>query len=383
MKQLPKTIIVGITDRKLDYQAQRSSLDEASLLVETYGGEVVEVLTQNTSHRDSGTFIGSGKVEEIKRLVEDKGVEIVVINSDLKTSQLYNLAKAIGVSAECEVWDRTQLILEIFKKHASTAEAKLQIKLAELHHHGPEMAGIGEEMSQQGGGIGARGIGETQTEIMRRHWRDQISAVKKKLEKVSLTRNQQMKHRRKSGVPTVSIVGYTNAGKSTLFNTLGGKEDLVKDSLFATLDSSVSSMYLQNVGRKVYLSDTIGFIQDLPTTLIQAFSSTLQESVNADLILHVVDISDPEYYLKIQTVKQILSEIEMQDKSVIYVLNKMDRLSKSQQTELSSQFGDKLHIMVSASKKTGIDDLILLIEKQLMKQGLTRADHLSYLDQME
>jgi len=281
------------------------------------------------------------------------------------------------------VWDRTQLILEIFKKHASTSEAKLQIKLAELHHHGPEMAGIGEEMSQQGGGIGARGIGETQTEIMRRHWRDQISAVKKKLEKVSLTRNQQMKHRRKSGVPTVSIVGYTNAGKSTLFNTLGEKEDLVKDSLFATLDSSVSSMYLQNVGRKVYLSDTIGFIQDLPTTLIQAFSSTLQESVNADLLLHVVDISDPEYYLKIQTVKQILSEIEMQDKSVIYVLNKMDRLSKSQQADLSSQFGDKLHIMVSASKKIGIDDLILLIEKQLVKQGLTRADHLSYLDQME
>ena len=184
-------------------------------------------------------------------------------------------------------------------------------------------------------------------------------------------------------MPTVSIVGYTNAGKSTLFNTLGGKEDLVKDSLFATLDSSVSSMYLQNVGRKVYLSDTIGFIQDLPTTLIQAFSSTLQESVNADLLLHVVDISDPEYYLKIQTVKQILSEIEMQDKSVIYVLNKMDRLSKSQQADLSSQFGDKLHIMVSASKKIGIDDLILLIEKQLVKQGLTRADHLSYLDQME
>ena len=383
MKNLEKTINVGIVDRTLDYEAQRSSLSEARLLVETYGGEVVEVLTQNASHRDSSTFIGSGKVAEVRQIVEREKVSIVVVNSDLKTSQLYNLAREIGANQECEVWDRTQLILEIFKKHAATAEAKLQIKLAELHHHGPELAGIGSELSQQSGGIGVRGIGETQTEIMRRHWRDQIRAVELKLKKAAATRTQQMKNRRKSGVPTVSIVGYTNAGKTTLFNALCSKEDLVEDKLFATLDSSVSSMYLQSVGRKVFLSDTIGFIQDLPTTLIKAFSSTLQESVSADLLLHVIDVSDESYYLKIQTVKQILEEIEMQEKAVIYVLNKADKLSKEQRRELSNEFEDKRHVLVSAKKKQGIEELTKMIEDELVKQGLTRASHLSYLDEME
>ncbi len=378
MKQLHKTIIVGIVDRKLDREVERSSLEEARLLVETYGGEVVEVLTQNASHRDSSTYIGSGKVQEIRRIVEDKRVEIVVINSDVKTSQLYNLASEIGVSQECEVWDRTQLILEIFKKHASTAEAKLQIKLAELHHHGPEMAGIGQEMSQQGGGIGVRGIGETQTEIMRRHWRDQIRTVEKKLEKVANTRTQQMKHRRKSGVPTVSIVGYTNAGKTTLFNAMSSKSDLVEDKLFATLDSSVSSVYLKNVGKEVYLSDTIGFIQDLPTKLVSAFSTTLQESVSADLLLHVVDVSDDNRELKVETVNKILASIGMENKKQVYVLNKIDKLSDREKKEIEQEYEDKLYICVSARNNENIDRLVEMIGEELMKQGLERVSYLSF-----
>jgi len=378
MKQLHKTIIVGIVDRKLDREVERSSLEEARLLVETYGGEVVEVLTQNASHRDSSTYIGSGKVQEIRRIVEDKRVEIVVINSDVKASQLYNLASEIGVSQECEVWDRTQLILEIFKKHASTAEAKLQIKLAELHHHGPEMAGIGQEMSQQGGGIGVRGIGETQTEIMRRHWRDQIRTVEKKLEKVANTRTQQMKHRRKSGVPTVSIVGYTNAGKTTLFNAMSSKSDLVEDKLFATLDSSVSSVYLKNVGKEVYLSDTIGFIQDLPTKLVSAFSTTLQESVSADLLLHVLDVSDDNRELKVETVNKILASIGMENKKQVYVLNKIDKLSDREKKEIEQEYEDKLYICVSARNNENIDRLVEMIGEELMKQGLERASYLSF-----
>ena len=275
----PKVLIVGIVDRKKDRQIQESSLAEASLLVDTYGGEVVRVLTQNASHRSGKTYIGSGKVQEIKKLVETEGIEIVIVNASVKTSQLYNLEQAINEDGSCKVWDRTQLILQIFKKHASTSEAKLQIKLAELKHRGPEISEVGKTLSQQGGGIGTRGIGETQTEIMRRHWRDQIGIVEKKLQKVSTTRSQQMKHRRQSGVPTVSIVGYTNAGKTTLFNRLSSKDDLVQDRLFATLDSSVSSMYLQGVGKKIYISDTIGFIQELPTELVEAFKSTLLETL--------------------------------------------------------------------------------------------------------
>lgn len=377
-----RVLIVGIIDRKKDRQIQESSLAEASLLVSTYGGEVVRVLTQNASHRSGKTYIGSGKVQEIKKLVETDGIEIVIVNANVKTSQLYELGQAISEDGSCEVWDRTQLILQIFKKHASTAEAKLQIKLAELKHRGPEISGVGKTLSQQGGGIGTRGIGETQTEIMRRHWRDQIGIVEKKLQKVSTTRSQQMKHRRQSGVPTVSIVGYTNAGKTTLFNQLSSKNNLVQDKLFATLDSSVSSMYLQGVGKKIYISDTIGFIQELPTELIEAFKSTLLETLGADLLLHVVDSSDEEMDLKIKTVNQVLVGISIEDKQQIYVLNKVDMLSQSEREKLLEKFKDMKHVQVSAKSNQGIDELVALIEQELMAGGLRRAHHLSYLDEL-
>lgn len=382
MTDKPRMLIVGIVDRKKDRQIQESSLAEASLLVSTYGGEVVRVLTQNASHRSGKTYIGSGKVQEVRELIKEMGVEIVIVNASAKTSQLYDLEQAISEDGSCKVWDRTQLILQIFKKHASTSEAKLQIKLAELKHRGPEISGVGKTLSQQGGGIGTRGIGETQTEIMRRHWRDQIGIVEKKLQKVSTTRSQQMKHRRQSGVPTVSIVGYTNAGKTTLFNQLSSKNDLVQDKLFATLDSSVSSMYLQGVGKKIYISDTIGFIQELPTELVEAFRSTLMETLGADLLLHVVDSSDEEMDLKVETVNHVLAGIGIKDKKQIYVLNKVDMLSQSEGRRLVEKFQEMKHVQVSARSNQGIDELVALIEKELMAGGLRRARHLSYLDEL-
>ena len=265
MKHKLKTLIIGLIDRTKDVQAQQSGLKEAELLVDTYGGDVYKVITQNASHRASSTYIGSGKVQEIKQLVEAEDINIVVINNNLKPSQLIKLEDIISVHGSCKIWDRTQLILQIFKKHASTAEAKLQIKLAELNHHGPELSGLGITMSQQAGGIGTRGLGETNTEIIQRHWQKEIKTVESKLKKVTQNRHQQMKHRKQSGIPTVSIIGYTNAGKTTLFNAIGSKKNKVENALFATLDSSVSGMYLQNVGKEIFISDTIGFIQDLPS----------------------------------------------------------------------------------------------------------------------
>ncbi len=383
MKHKLKTLMIGLIDRTKDVQAQQSSLKEAELLVDTYGGDVDKVITQNASHRTSSTYIGSGKVQEIKQLVEEEDINIVVINNHLKPSQLINLKDIISAHSSCKVWDRTQLILQIFKKHASTAEAKLQIKLAELNHHGPELSGLGITMSQQAGGIGTRGLGETNTEIIQRHWQKEIKTVESKLKKVTQNRHQQMKHRKKSGIPTVSIIGYTNAGKTTLFNAIGSKKNKVENTLFATLDSSVSSMYLQNVGKEIFISDTIGFIQDLPITLIDAFKSTLLETVNADILLHVIDSSDQNIHMKINTVNQILKSINLGSKKQIYVFNKTDKISKTKKGELSKKYHKNKHLFISAKNNQGVDKLVDLIETELLDMGLKRAKHLSYLDDIK
>ena len=383
MKHKLKTLMIGLIDRTKDVQAQQSSLKEAELLVDTYGGDVDKVITQNASHRTSSTYIGSGKVQEIKQLVEAEDINIVVINNHLKPSQLINLEDIISAHSSCKIWDRTQLILQIFKKHASTAEAKLQIKLAELNHHGPELSGLGITMSQQAGGIGTRGLGETNTEIIQRHWQKEIKTVESKLKKVTQNRHQQMKHRKKSGIPTVSIIGYTNAGKTTLFNAIGSKKNKVENTLFATLDSSVSSMYLQNVGKEIFISDTIGFIQDLPITLIDAFKSTLLETVNADILLHVIDSSDKNIHMKINTVNQILKSINLGSKKQIYVFNKTDKISKTKKGELSKKYHKNKHLFISAKNNQGVDKLVDLIETQLLDMGLKRAKHLSYLDDIK
>lgn len=383
MHQKLKTIIVGLIDRTQDIQAQESSLKEAELLVDTYGGEVKRVVTQNVSHRDSKTYIGSGKIQEIKQIIEDEDIALVVLNTHIKASQLFNLDKLLNSENICKVWDRTQLILQIFKKHASTAEAKLQIKLAELNHHGPELSGIGLTMSQQGGGIGVKGIGETQSEIMRRHWRNQVGVVKSKLDKVTQNRQQQMKRRRQSGVPTVAIIGYTNAGKTTLFNAIGNKKDKIKNVLFTTLDSSVSSVYLQNVGKEIYISDTIGFIQDLPTTLVEAFKSTLLETVNADILLHTIDCLDKDMSLKIDTVNKLLESLGLETKRQIYVFNKADKLLKARKEEILEKHGKNKYIFVSAKENIDLDKLIALVEQELLGMGMKRAEHLSYLDSIE
>jgi len=363
----PRFLLVSLIAHDRDRQVIQSELDEAAALITTYGGTVVDIVSQNESHLNQGTYVGKGKVYEIASVIEHKAIDVVVINDNLSASQLHSLKTAFSESRpRIEVWDRTDLILNIFKQHASTAEAKLQIKLADTRHKGPELQGMGKQMSQQGAGIGTRGLGETNTEIMKRHWRGEIKQIETDLKKLTSTRQQQMEHRKRMRLPTISIVGYTNAGKSTLFNTLTKKKALVENAPFATLDSSVSKLYLHGLQKEAFVTDTIGFIQNLPTELIEAFQSTLLETVNADLLLHVIDISDDFFPEKIETVDQVLANLHIDTKNRIYVFNKIDSEIIENKTQLikdlTSHFADYHPQFISALSGLGLDQLIQTIE---------------------
>jgi len=364
----PRFLLISMIPYDRDRQVVEAERDESVALIKAYGGEVVQILSQNESHLNQGTYIGRGKVDEVAELVAEKEIDVVVVNATLSSSQLFSLQSLISVrSPQVVVWDRVNVILHIFKKHAKTAEAKLQIRLAETRHRGPELQGMGKEMSQQGGGIGTRGSGETQTEIMKRHWRSEIQQIEAELSKIMKSRHQQMAHRKRLGLPTLSIVGYTNAGKSTLFNALTKKQNLVEDAPFATLDSSVGKLYLQSSRKEAFITDTIGFIQNLSAELIQAFESTLAETVNADVLLHVVDISDEFLPEKIATVENVLASLEIDSKNMIYVFNKTDLLSPDKLAQkreaLLEQYGEYQPQFLSASTGDGIADLLACIER--------------------
>jgi GTP-binding protein HflX len=361
-------ILVSMFSHKRDRQVVESEIAEAKALIETYGGTIALSLTQNESHYAQSTYIGRGKTEEIAFAIETDNIDVVVINDNLSSSQLYALQGVLGeYSPNLKVWDRTGLILQIFKQHASTAEAKLQIKLAYTKHRGPELQGMGKQMSQQGAGIGTRGQGETNTEVMKRHFRGEISQIEEELEKIVASRKHQMDHRKRLNLPTISIVGYTNAGKSTLFNLLTKKNNLVQDAPFATLDSTVGKLYLHGLQKESFISDTIGFIQNLPTELIDAFQSTLMETVNADLLLHVVDISDEFLPEKIETVNIILSNLGIADKKRVFIFNKVDALDAKRGVEIMARLKEKYAeyspLFISASTGYGHEELIRVIEE--------------------
>jgi GTP-binding protein HflX len=335
------------------------NLQELISLVDTFGGATIVRVIQRRDRPDSSTFIGSGKAEELVQIVKDEKIDGVVLNGIVKPGQIFNLEKMIWpVNHLIRVWDRVDLILNIFDKHAHTAEAKLQIELARMRHMGPRMFGLGgNELSRQGGGIGTRGAGETNTEQMKRHWRDEMKNVETKLLKLRKDRERQLNHRREIGYKTVSIVGYTNAGKSTLFNTLTGKKKLAENVLFATLDSSVGKIYLPSVQKEILTSDTIGFIQNLPAKLVEAFRSTLMESINADLLLHVIDASDAKMQEKISVVEDTLEDLKIQDKPRIYVFNKIDVDPNWNREDIFKFYGQYSPQFISAKTGDGIDTL--------------------------
>lgn len=368
---IPRFMLIGLSYPRQNNEQLVSDFEEVESLVTTYGGKVYAAVVQNSTRGDSETFIGHGKVAEVLPLLKREKVDIVVINSTIKPGQLHALTLAFEkVNPKIVVWDRSSLILEIFSKHAKTAEAKLQIKFAKLRQMGPRIYGMGMEMSNQAAGIGARGVGESNTELMLRHHRIEKRKIQDELDALLLRKQEQIDHRKRDGLKTISLVGYTNAGKTTLFNRISGQKDLVADALFATLDSTVNKFYLHNLSKEVYLSDTIGFIKDLPPQLIDTFKSTLLESIHADLIVHVIDISDPQMYKKITAVEKIFGDLRIQRKNVIYAFNKIEKADSTDFEEIKKRYAEFSPIFISAKKNAGIVGLLSLISQRLAESKI-------------
>ena len=357
-------LIVSIIPKDLNEKDAFENIQELIRLTESYGGLVRDIVLQKREVHDKGGYIGTGKVEEITQLIADQKIDVVVLNAIIVPGQIYDLTTTFQkVNLQIEVWDRVDLILKIFSKRAFTAEAKLQIELAAMRHMGPRIFGMGLDMSRQGGGIGTRGIGETNTERMKRHWRNEIKKTKERLEKVLKVRSQQMINRQEVPLKTVSLVGYTNAGKTSLFNLLTKKNKDARNELFATLESYTGKVYLHESKKEILLSDTIGFIRDLPPELIDAFRSTLMESINADLLLHVIDSSDPDMERKVEVVEKTLEGLGLASKPILPIYNKVDLLAEdnASKIDLLAEEG----IALSVEEKVGVSTLLNEIGKRL------------------
>lgn len=347
------------------YQAERSAI-EIFKLVETLGDAMVVDMIHQYGFPMFRMYIGPQQAENIANQIKTGNIDTVVINGLLKPRQIFNLTMYwLSLGLKVTVWDRMDLILHIFEIHAHTREALLQIRLAKARHMGPAMYGVGKILSQQGGGIGMRGIGETNLELMKRHWRQEIRTVNNELQKIQNIRLNQLRKRKSLGFLTVSLVGYTNAGKTTLFNRLTDKRKVVGNYLFATLDSVVGLIPNDKGSKKILITDTIGFIEELPPNVIDAFKSTLMETVNADLILHVIDQSDPYLNEKIDTVERILTDMGIDRKSRIFVFNKSDIAKRGLKGRLTKAFSRYKPIFISAQQDIGINMLIQRIEKLL------------------
>jgi GTP-binding protein HflX len=357
-----KAILVDLIHPRMLKRHSEERLRELEELVNTYGGIVVVKSYQRRFAPHPRTFIGPGKAENIAREGAGLGAELLIVNDVLKAPQIYNLEQMLRPSG-IKVWDRIDLILKIFSKHAQTTEARLEIELASIRHMGPRIFGMGMELSRQAGGIGTVGIGETNTEIMRRHLRNQEQKIRQRLEQYEAVREGHRKHRRRNNFKTISLVGYTNAGKTSLLNALTGRREYVADKLFATLDTRVGQLFLPRLTQSVLLSDTIGFIKHLPPELIHAFRSTLSEVTEADLLLHVIDVNDVMLASKIHVVDQILQELEADMKPQIYVFNKAEVCPPSKVESLARRHIDRSPVFVSAAEGHGLPQLVSAIEE--------------------
>lgn len=368
--QKHRVVLVDIVDPHHNQHDALKNLQELKSLVATYNGIDVLDIIQHRSRPDKATFIGSGKVVELARIVKEKQIDIVVVNAIVNPSVLFNLTQKLwNINPKIQVWDRFDLILNIFDKHAFTTEAKLQIEIARMYHMGPRIYGLDEGyFSRQGGGLNTKGQGETNIELMKRHWREQIKIKKKQLEKISAQHLAQLERRRSNNVSAISIVGYTNAGKTSLFNLLTKKQKVVKDALFVTLDSVTGKFYFPSQKKEATISDTIGFIKDLPSSLIESFKSTLIESVHADLLLHIIDISDSEMNEKIKIVETILQELQVRSKKTIFVFNKTDVFTGDGQKilkEIKEKYSQFSPQFISVTTNYGIEKLKKTVEKVL------------------
>ena len=356
---MEKALLVGIKFKSEKIPIEES-LEELKQLAKTAGAETVGVLTQQKDFPDLKYFIGTGKLEELKALCEETQADLVVFDHDIFPSQTRNLEEALGV----KVINRTELILDIFALHAHTKEGKLQVKLAQAEYGLTHLTGHGTELSRLGGGIGTRGPGETKLEVDRRKIRKDISDYKKELSKVQKSRGLLREKRKGSELKTISLVGYTNSGKSTLLNSLTNAKVLAENKLFATLDPVTRRIYLPT-GQIALLTDTVGFIQKLPHTLISAFRATLEETIEADILLHVVDASSLYIQDQIDAVYNVLEELKAVSKPIITVFNKIDIVKDKEKIEiLSDKYSPS--VIISAYYNEGLDELLKLLDQQLL-----------------
>jgi len=363
-------LVASIVPSKLSDQEAFFDIKEVRDLIDSYEGTVIDYVIQHREIHDKGLYLGSGKIQEIASLIKEQDIHILVLNAIVKPSHIFDIKKTLEKShPKIAVWDRVDLILHIFSRHANTTEARLQIELAAMRHMGPRIYGLGYELSRQGGSIGTRGIGETNTELMKRHWSSQMKKVEDKLTKLSEDRKRQLERRQRMGMHTVSIIGYTNAGKTSLFNILTKKEQYVKDALFATLDSHVGKLFLPAFPKQIIISDTIGFIHNLPANLIDAFRSTLMESLYADLLIHVIDSTDLDLVRKMKTVTSVLKELNVNTKPQLLVFNKTDQLTKDQLINLKKDFNHTNAIFLSVKNTQGIEDLLKEIQRFFVRKN--------------
>ncbi len=345
-----KVIIAGLHTGSRDFlnDTTEESMAELAELVDTAGGEVVGEMVQNRPQPESGTYFGEGKLEELKVAVEDLGATLVVFDDELTPVQLRNISDALGV----RVLDRSMLILDIFAMRARSGEGKLQVELAQLKYQLPRLRGMGLELSRMGGGIGTRGPGETKLESDRRHIRTRIAALEEEIREIKKHRELLRGRREKDGVITGAIVGYTNAGKSTLLNRLTDAGVFAEDKLFATLDTTSRAITLED-NRTIILIDTVGFIRKLPHYLVEAFKSTLEEAAEADFLIHVTDASTPEAHNHMTVVNEVLKEIGAGSKPTVYVYNKCDI-----ESEFIPSPMEGASVLISAKTGLGIDKLM-------------------------
>lgn len=355
-----KFLLVGIGEQ--DGDDTEDSLEELAELVETAGGKAVGAIVQKRERVHPGTYVGKGKVEEIREIIWETKADGIVCDDELTPAQLRNLAELLNV----KVMDRTLVILDIFAMRASTSEGKIQVELAQLKYRASRLTGMGKSMSRLGGGIGTRGPGEKKLEMDRRLIGNRISQLKRELEEVrrhrEITRGQRMKNK----IPVAAIVGYTNAGKSTLLNTLTDAEVLEEDMLFATLDPTTRLLEL-SAKQRILLTDTVGFIRKLPHHLVEAFKSTLEEAKYADIILHVVDASNPQMDAQMHTVYETFRSLEVGRKPVITVFNKQD---KTEGDEILRDFQADCTVKASAKTGEGLSGLLETLETILREQKI-------------
>lgn len=350
-----RAVLVGVQRSKDGYDPH---LEELTRLAETAGAVLAGKLVQHRAAPHPATFLGSGKIEELRQVCYETSADLVIVDHDLTPAQQRNLERALDL----KVIDRPGIVLDIFARRARTHEGRLQVELAQMIYLLPRLTGRGVMLSRLGGGIGTRGPGETKLEVDRRRIRKRITDLRREMLEIGRTRSLQRQARKEAQLPVAALVGYTNAGKSTLLNALTGAGVFVEDKLFATLDPTVRKVTLPN-GRPVLLVDTVGFIRNLPTQLVAAFRATLEEVTEADLLVHVIDAGHPDWQEQVEAVHEVLDELDAGDKPVIHAVNKTDLLPQTEARRILHQVGEG--VAISALRRVGLLNLLRRISQRL------------------